>query len=358
MVLDTKITIVDLLDKDGRVVGYATGTAQETHKLSQSVWTPTATTAKTMCAATDVLKAAMTTRVQDTRRAAESNGVTINGNVFATDIGSQVKMVAALVQTLRDPTFSVIWKTLDNKYITLEAKGLSDACTSMLQYIQTCYSWEQTLLGKIDAAKTVTELQAIDMTADKPKGTLPDTLAVIIPPLPMTASALTVAGDSVLNTLTVGAVKSASVDATGALTSATATMSGLVTAGNVTCKGLTTSKKLKGGSAIPTVVRGLGSGLTSTVTMVTGSNDSAGQLSVATAGLVTTLAGTVIATVTFNTVYSTAPFVIMQPTSATAGALQCQPFVTVTTAGFAVCVSGSSGLVTGTTYTWAYHVIQ
>lgn len=357
MVSDGRITIVDLLDKDGKIVGYATGTAKETEKLAQSVWTASNTSAKA-CAATDVLKAAMTTRVQDTRRAAESNGVTINGNIFATDIGSQVKMVAALVQTLRDPTFSVVWKTLDNKYVTLEAKGLSDACTSMLQYIQTCYSWEQTVLSRIEAAKTITDLQAIDMMAGKPQGTLGDSLAVITPPPAVTASSLTVSGDSVLNTLTTGVVKSVSVDATGALTGATATLSGSVTAGNVTSKGSTTSKKFKGGSAIPTVVRGLGSGLTSTVTLTTGSTDSAGQLSVVTAGLVTTIATTVIATVTFNSAYSSVPFVIMQPTSATAGALQCQPFITVTTAGFAVCVSGSSGLLTGTTYTWAYHVIQ
>lgn len=164
------INIVDLLDKNGKVVGYATGTAKETAVMSQSVWT--ASNAQSMVAI-DVLKAAMATRVQDVRKASESNGMQYGGNVIATDVGSQVKLVAALLHTHNDPSFNTIWKTLDNKYLDLDADSIAETCTAMLSYVQSCYKWEQSMLASIKNANTIEELKAIDLRADKPQGSPP-----------------------------------------------------------------------------------------------------------------------------------------------------------------------------------------
>jgi hypothetical protein len=164
------INVVDLLDKHGKVVGYATGTAKETAVMSQSVWT--ASNAQSMVAI-DVLKAAMATRVQDVRKSSESNGMQYGGNVIATDVGSQVKLVAALLHTQNDPSFNTIWKTLDNKYLDMDADSIAETCTAMLAYVQSCYKWEQSMLASIKMAKTIEELKAIDLRADKPQGSPP-----------------------------------------------------------------------------------------------------------------------------------------------------------------------------------------
>lgn len=281
------ISIVDLLDKNGKIVGYATGTAKETAVMSQSVWTSQAGDAQAV-EAIDVLKAALAARVHDTRRSAESNGMTIGADVIATDTGSQVKLVAALLHAQNDPSFSTPWRTLDNKYIDLDADGISGTCASMLAYIQSCYEWERSLLSTIQAAQTIDELQKIDLCAHKPRG---------------------------------GARSAPVVDQT------------------------------------PTASRGAGAGTTAVVTLAAGSSDKAGQINVSAAGKISITAGPAIATVIFNRPYKSPPFVVLQPASATAGALTSPPYVTSTTTGFTAFVSSLGCLSMRTSYSWTYHVV-
>jgi Domain of unknown function (DUF4376) len=286
MTLDD-INVVDLLDKHGKVVGYATGTAKETAVMSQSVWTASNAPSTN---AIDVLKAAMATRVQDVRRSSETNGMQFGGNIIATDVGSQVKLVAALLHTHNDPSFSTIWKTLDNKYLELDAEGISDTCAAMLAYVQSCYKWEQSMLASIKSAQTIEELKAIDLRADKPQGSPP-----VAPPV---------------------------VDRS------------------------------------PTATRGVGSGTSSVIALAAGSSDKAGQITVTAGGKITIAPGSPIVTVTFDRPYKTAPFVVLQAASPSAGGLAAEPYVTCTPNGFTLCVSTTLGcLAVKATYMWTYHVV-
>lgn len=165
------IEIVNLLDKDGKVVGYATGTPEEAAAMSQAVWT----SAQGAGAASllGALKCALTARIQDSRRGAEAKGVLVDGNVFSTDIASQVKYAAALIHCMRNPGFTTSWKTANNGYVTLSAADIEATCSSVLEYIQLCYAWDQSMLAKIDAATTVDELRAMDLDEGRPTGCLP-----------------------------------------------------------------------------------------------------------------------------------------------------------------------------------------
>ena len=174
------ISVVDLLDKNGKVVGYATGTPQETANMARSVWTTASTESVSKA---DVLRAALVAKVQELRGACETNGVEIDGNVFATDTGSQIKYVGALLHTTLKPDFVATWRTVNNGYVKLDAVGIKQTCTGVLEYIQTCYAWEQALMERLASAQTVAQLQAVDVLADKPFGKLP--------PAPMTTLSTT-----------------------------------------------------------------------------------------------------------------------------------------------------------------------
>lgn len=373
------ISVATLLDKHGKVVGYAAGTHEETEVMVKSTWA--SCNNSWMSNAEDVLKEAMTTRVQDLRRDAEVNGVTIDGNVFATDPNSQIKYVAALLHCTRNPGFIASWKTLNNGFINIDSNKISIVYVTVFTYIQLCFAWEQAMLAKVMNASTVSELTNINLAEGKPNGTVPsESMPVVnLGPIDVSAKELLVSGDAQISgdtTVTMlksssiinsGALASGSISSTGTLTAGASTVTALkttsiVNTGTMSSGAITgasvTSKKFKGNSASPLITRGPGSGTTSTVTLTTGSTDSAGQLSVATAGAITITAGTIIATVTFNAAYSAAPFVIIHPSNLNSGSLQYQPFVTVTTTGFSISVSSMSFLNLANTYTWMYHVIQ
>lgn len=375
----TNLTVVNLLDKNGKVVGFATGTEQETSTLSQSVWTSSSASRTLNTTAIDSLKSAMTLRVQDYRRSAEANGVMINGNLFATDIASQVKYVGALVHSTKNPLFTTSWKTVNNGYVKIDSQGISDTCLSVLAYIQMCYAWEQSMITSIESSTTIQQLQILDITAGKPSGVLPTqnvpvsdpgtvTTGKLIVSSEATITALTVTGTATVGPLNAAVTKvttlnSTSITNTGTLSSGATSVASLVSAGalngaTMTTTGITAAKKFKGNSGVPTIARGLGSGTTSIVTMTAGSTDTAGQISVTPAGLITPLSGSPIATITFNNVYATAPFVIIHPSSLNSGALQYQPYVTSSTTGFTLSVSNTGNLSSGIAYTWMYHVIQ
>lgn len=289
------ISVVDLLDKDGLVVGYATGTPEETAVMSRAVWTSSQGTGS--ATALDALKRAMTERIQDARRAAEAKGVMVNENVFSTDIASQVKYVAALIHTMRNPSFETSWKTVNNGYVTMKASDIEVTCASVLTYIQMCYAWDQSMLASIAAAKTVEELRSLDLDAGRPAGCIPQG-AHPGPPLPT---------------------------------------------------------RLKGEGACPDVSKGDCAGPRGRASLTDTSTDTAGQIVVNASGLISVATG-VIATVTFAVPYGTAPHVALQPASANASTLKYQPFVTATTTGFTL--NGTTALSTNKEFAWTYHVIQ
>jgi hypothetical protein len=117
------------------------------------------------------------------------------------------------------------------------------------------------------------------------------------------------------------------------------------------------ARHLIGGGVTPTIGATTSAG-TATPT-VTGT-DAAGEIVIATGGGAIT--GLTV-TVTFNSPYATAPYVVLTPSNATAAGLATQLlpvslFVTSTTNTFVVTATGLGSLVAGSTFRWHYHVIQ
>lgn len=108
--------------------------------------------------------------------------------------------------------------------------------------------------------------------------------------------------------------------------------------------------QLFGASGTPTVVAGTGAGTSPTVTLVSAFDSDFG-LSIVTGSSPATSA--VIATVTFSSVYISAPHCTFSPTNASADALviAAKPYGTSTTATW-VLNSDTTALTASTTYTW------
>lgn len=268
------------------------------------------------------MKSYIVNRVQTLRQDAEERGVDVNGNVFSTDISSQVKYVGILVYASMDKNYSGTWKTVNNGFVTLDAAGVVVMCVYVMAYLQVCFAWEQYVLAQVDAATTVEQLQAIDLETGRPAGLLP---GYVVTGLQATIGAL-------------GA---------GALQGTSLAVSG--TAG---------AAKFKGLSGMPTIAAGPGAGDTASVSLSAGSSDSAGQISVVVSGTTDSDTGAVVASVTFDSEYDTAPFVVLTAANAAAGAIANAPYVSVSTTGFSACISNNSGLTATSSYLFNYVVVQ
>lgn len=309
--------VVELYDINGQIAGYSAGTQSETARLAGSIWQSSTSPGTAL----DTLRNTLVLKVQELRQSAEAIGVDVNGNVFSTDIASQVKYVGILVYASMDKTYSGTWKTVNNGFVTLDATGVIVMCMFVMAYIQVCFAWEQYVLAQINAANTVAELLAIDLVTGRPTG--------ILPP----------------------AVISGIQTSVGALANTSLSGSSLVVSGTAQIH------KLEGSSAVPTIAGGPGAGSTAMVGLTTGSTDVSGQISVVASGSMSAESGDVIATVTFSEPYTTIPFVTFSAANMAAGSATCAPYISATMTGFSLCVSNNSGL-TSTTHLFNYMVIQ
>lgn len=122
-------------------------------------------------------------------------------------------------------------------------------------------------------------------------------------------------------------------------------------------------RHLRGTTTAPTIAAGVGAGTTPTVS-VTGT-DIAGLVNITT-GTTPTGTNAIVATVTFNTAYTTAPYIILTPANRNAQALAIGSIVLVPAAGQTngvttttfVIESGATALAASTAYIWSYQVIQ
>lgn len=122
--------------------------------------------------------------------------------------------------------------------------------------------------------------------------------------------------------------------------------------------GLFSADKIKGGSSTPSVTAEAGAGSGATATLTTGSTDTAGEIVVTTGG--SGYGSGLLVTVSFSTVYGTAPFVVFSPSNSNAAQLSVDdavPYVTPQTDEFSISLIGS-GPSPSTEYRFMYHVIQ
>lgn len=121
-----------------------------------------------------------------------------------------------------------------------------------------------------------------------------------------------------------------------------------------TFTGVITTPKVKGNGSAPTVA--VGPSITGTVS-VTGT-DVAGEVTL----IITVPSGLAtndqLFTLTFNSAYGTAPYVVYSPSSATSSTTMATSYVkSVGTTNFVLGVA-NSGTYAATTYKWTYHVMQ
>ncbi len=118
---------------------------------------------------------------------------------------------------------------------------------------------------------------------------------------------------------------------------------------------------IKGNSIAPTISAGIGAGTSPTVSVISGSTDIAGWVSVTTGTLPAT--SSTVFTITFANPYISTPKVILQPCNSAAKALLVASAIYVdratgiTTTTF-TATSGATALTGATAYEWTYHVIE
>lgn len=101
------------------------------------------------------------------RYAVETGGAVINAIPFATDPVSQTKIVGAAVAAMLDPLLELKWKT-ETGFVDLDAATITAVAQAVRAHVQAAFDNEAALAAQINAATTLAELQAIDLSAGWP----------------------------------------------------------------------------------------------------------------------------------------------------------------------------------------------
>lgn len=120
---------------------------------------------------------------------------------------------------------------------------------------------------------------------------------------------------------------------------------------------ISTTGHLRGGGGTPTISASTTLG---TITPSIAGTDTAGEIT-AVSGVLAV--GGMTITVTFNSAYTTAPYVVLTPSNSAAASLLSQLvvvplYVNSSTTNFTLNAVGAGTLLAGTTFRWHYHVIQ
>jgi hypothetical protein len=99
--------------------------------------------------------------------------VTYNGFKFDADIQSQQKIQGAIqlakqYNAKNSDTWSTDWKLADNSFTEVNKSDLESIFGLIGDQVQKSYSQESTFLQKIESAKTINELNKIDLTSGWP----------------------------------------------------------------------------------------------------------------------------------------------------------------------------------------------
>jgi hypothetical protein len=79
----------------------------------------------------------------------ETSGITYNGMKIATDKDSQTRLVAAHLVALSDPKFTTQWKTMDGKFVTLDAAKVIELSTVVARFVSDCFNAEAAINASI-----------------------------------------------------------------------------------------------------------------------------------------------------------------------------------------------------------------
>ena len=101
-------------------------------------------------------------RLASRRWQAETGGMTFNGAPVATDDRSK-----ALIYGTRGR--SVKFKTASGQFVPLSASETEALADAVADHVQACFDHEAVLLDAINAAETVEELEAVDISSGWPQ---------------------------------------------------------------------------------------------------------------------------------------------------------------------------------------------
>ncbi len=113
----------------------------------------------------DQIKQAVTNK----RYTVETSGVKIANNLYATDRESQTKYVAVAVDISQSntETWTITWKTLDNKFVNLNANQALEVVNGVRDHVQLSFNKEAEYYNLIDTSNT-SVLESTDFSAGWP----------------------------------------------------------------------------------------------------------------------------------------------------------------------------------------------
>lgn len=98
----------------------------------------------------------------------QTKGLTFDGHTIQTDPASQSAVMANAMAASIDPDATFAWKTADGRFITLTAADMGAIARAVHAHVQACFAHEASLSASIEAATTVDDLEAIDITVGWP----------------------------------------------------------------------------------------------------------------------------------------------------------------------------------------------
>jgi hypothetical protein len=112
-------------------------------------------------------------KVKEKRTEHARKPVSYDGNKFGAGPESQQKLTGKLTYAQAagkdtDSTWSVGWKTADNSFVQLSYDDLAAVVEAVNAQVQAAYNNEAQLLSEIEAATTIDDLDAIDLTTGWP----------------------------------------------------------------------------------------------------------------------------------------------------------------------------------------------
>ena len=107
------------------------------------------------------LKADAISRLASRRWQAETGGMTFNGAPVATDDRSKALIYGARGRTVK-------FKTASGQFVPLSASETEALADAVADHVQACFDRESDLLDAINAAETVEELEAVDISSGWP----------------------------------------------------------------------------------------------------------------------------------------------------------------------------------------------
>lgn len=116
-----------------------------------------------------VLRAEKLEALRLRRNVARDGGVVVSGTPIPTDEQTRAVLTAARLKTVTDDPFSVPdWKVDNGVFATLTQVQIIAISDAVAAHVQACFTRERALTDLINAATTVTALDAIDLDTGWP----------------------------------------------------------------------------------------------------------------------------------------------------------------------------------------------